>query len=226
MEKLFKLSTHLKILLIVATIAGILGGIGNYFILNQEFTKNSFLKSVVMGVIAAGVLPLFLKLISSNILDYNKEKLQYKNYISFVSLCLLASLFADTFLQGIYAKVFYGFSQQVRALKVKADDSNKKADYLLAAMKAQKERTAVSEEFKKRKIRKLKTAHQIDNITAEVLYEIERKIVVTPESLYKISNKSQIEKSIIILMKKKLADIVGGNARKMVIPSTNFKEVN
>mgnify|MGYP000342002700 CR=1 FL=1 len=121
-----KQSTHIRNLIIITVIAGAIGGIGNYFMIDVK-SKTSILKPVVLGIIAAGVLPLFLKLVSSNILDFVEENLRHRNYAHFLSLCLLASLFADVFLQGIYAKVFHEFTEEIQQIDSKIDVISKKS---------------------------------------------------------------------------------------------------
>ena len=104
---------HIKIILLIILIAGAVGGIGNYFIIPIKIEGNTLLRSIVLGIIAAGVLPLFLKLISSNLLDLEAELFPYKKYITLASFCLLTGVFADVFLQGIYGKVFHVLEDKI-----------------------------------------------------------------------------------------------------------------
>ena len=65
-----KLSSHVKTIFIIILVAGLLGGLGNYFILNLKPDNHNIIRSIILGVIAAAVLPLFLRLISSNIFEH------------------------------------------------------------------------------------------------------------------------------------------------------------
>lgn len=80
--------------------AGLLGGITNYFRSDQE-KKDSllFLKNVFMGVSASLLIPLFLNMISSNLLKESaSDSLKY--FILF-GFCLIASLSSKAFIQTI-----------------------------------------------------------------------------------------------------------------------------
>ena len=57
-----------------------------------------FWKTLLTGVLAAAVVPFFLNVISSSLLDFDTENISIKNYLIFVGLCLLASLHSDAFI--------------------------------------------------------------------------------------------------------------------------------
>ena len=223
-----KLITHLKILLLIAIIAGIIGGIGNYFIMNIKFAEMSFWRSIVLGIVAAGVLPIFLKLMSSNILEYHKDEILYKNYISFISLCLLASLFADTFLQGIYAKVFNDFSEKVEEIKTSVDNSNEKSDLVLTDLKAQKSKTtqAITPKHKTATLSKIARTYKLKQAEAKILYEIDIAVTITTEQLYKKGNKTSVDTSLKILQRKNLIRKVSFNNTSVFILGSKFRALN
>jgi len=220
-----KLANHLRTLLIIAILAGILGGMGNYFILNLEFTLRGLIRSILLGIIAAGVLPLFLKLVASRILDYDKNEILYKNYISFVSLCLLASLFADTFLQGIYSKVFEQVSEQVSEASIRAEDSNKKVDYLLNSiiLEQNKSDTVLSRAKKEELIENLMKTHLLEKTEAEILFEIKRTYGASTAQLYKLFDKKKVDKTLRELLKKELINKINRTSQPIFIPRVNLK---
>lgn len=128
------------ILLGIILISGILGGIGNFYILCSEFKEmnteiyfNNFIlqKSIVLGVIAASVIPLFLNIISSNLLEIKEESKNYKNYFIFGGLCLVASLFSNRFLTNAYNNVFNQFNEKFDKVEELAFEAKKNADVAL-----------------------------------------------------------------------------------------------
>jgi len=132
-----KISRHLKNILIIIVIAGAIGGIGNYYMLPQGAKGFTLLRSVILGIIAAGVLPLFLKLISSSLLDTDGLSLPYKNYIVLISFCLLTGVFADLFLQGMYRKVFHEFEEKIEKQEKQLATTNTKSEILLRGFQYQ-----------------------------------------------------------------------------------------
>jgi hypothetical protein len=92
---------------------GLLGGLANW-ILQEQYNKHGIDRKtqsglsllggyLVLGVVASFVIPLFLNMISSNLLfdartDPNK-------WLVFAGFCLLAAVFSRSFLQGMYGKV-------------------------------------------------------------------------------------------------------------------------
>ncbi|MFV0565188.1 MAG: YEATS-associated helix-containing protein [Flavobacteriaceae bacterium] len=93
-----KSTKHLKILIFIVIVGGALGGLGNY-LMSPAPTENvnGIVKPIILGIISAAVLPVFLKLVSSSVLDFVDESLQLKNYIYFMSFCLLSALFSEVF---------------------------------------------------------------------------------------------------------------------------------
>lgn len=135
----------------IIVITGMLGGFGNYYIENSNGGLNSILevgvknhkecppffdlmwdsclgKSIILGIIASGVVPLFLHVISSNLLDINDKQNSHINYLIFASFCLLASIFSDNFLDSAYNSVF---EKEVSKIKEIAISAKKNADAAL-----------------------------------------------------------------------------------------------
>ncbi len=95
------------ILLLVAMIgSGVLGGAANYLLLHKddpEYAKRS--RSLVLGLVASLLAPLFLKTISSNILD-KISTIRYGSgvpfdFFVFTSFCLLVAIFSRTFAETV-----------------------------------------------------------------------------------------------------------------------------
>ncbi|GAA4237570.1 hypothetical protein GCM10022291_24660 [Postechiella marina] len=212
---------HIKILIAITIIAGAIGGIGNYFMIDIK-PKNAIglIKPIIMGIIASAVLPLFLKLASSNILDYVEEHLRYKNYIYFVSLCLLAALFADVFLKGIYAKVFNEVSEEIAVIEQKIENSNEKVDYALYNIKTEKTKTLIDKKSKTKdeEIRGYQKALNLDKMEATVYYEIKTNKISDNKELYKLGSPEKIDNTVTKLKKNNLVKEFEVDKTKMIVP--------
>jgi len=80
--------------------AGLLGGITNYFRIEQEKKDLfSFSKNILMGVSASLLIPLFLNMISSNLLKETGS--DSSKYLILFGFCLIASLSSKAFIQTI-----------------------------------------------------------------------------------------------------------------------------
>jgi hypothetical protein len=95
------------ILLLAAMIAsGVLGGTANYLLLHKddpEYAKRS--RSFVLGLVASLLAPLFLKSISSDIVD-KITTIRYGSgipfdFFVFTSFCLLVAVFSRTFAETV-----------------------------------------------------------------------------------------------------------------------------
>ncbi len=222
-----KQSKHIKILIAIAIIAGALGGVGNYFMLDLKLdSTTNIMKPIILGIIAAAVLPLFLKLVSSNILDFVEENLQYKNYFNFMSLCLLAALFADVFLQGIYAKVFNEFTDEIAIIDQKIEHSNEKVDYALYNIKNEKEevknQNTTNEAAKNLKIQQYAQKFNLNKTEAAIYYKITENKISEAKELYEFGDKAKIDSTLTKFKKENLVKEFDVNKTKMIVPKTNF----
>ncbi|SFR53150.1 hypothetical protein SAMN04490243_2678 [Robiginitalea myxolifaciens] len=103
---------HVLNLVFSMAIGGILGGMGNYLMIPEE-ANASLLRSLLLGIVAAGVLPLFLKMISSNLIDHDNSPGRFKKYLTVAAFSILTGVFADVFLRGIYGKVFHVLEDKI-----------------------------------------------------------------------------------------------------------------
>lgn len=97
--------SHIGILILIILASGIMGGLANYFLDRKErgWVGYDVLKSALLGIVAAAVVPLFLKIVSSSLMkDAEADPLQY---FVFCGFCLVAAAFSTRFLQGIGDKV-------------------------------------------------------------------------------------------------------------------------
>lgn len=99
------------ILLLVAMIgSGLLGGAANYLLLykdDPEYAKSS--RSLVLGLVASLLVPVFLKTISSDMIG-NISSIRYGSgipfdFFVFISFCLLAAVLSRTFAETVAKRV-------------------------------------------------------------------------------------------------------------------------
>ncbi len=82
------LDGYMLVILMIMIAAGILGGIANYFLSDRQnaAVRNDWLKYTVLGVIAALTVPLFLNMISSNLLEAARTR--PVDFFVFAGFCL------------------------------------------------------------------------------------------------------------------------------------------
>jgi hypothetical protein len=95
---------HYLLIIILIIGAGLLGGITNYFRIEEEKKDLfSFLKNILMGLSGSLLIPLFLNMISSNLLKESASD-TLKLFILF-GFFLIASLSSKVFIQTISDRV-------------------------------------------------------------------------------------------------------------------------
>jgi hypothetical protein len=103
-------------LLSIMTLAGAFGGLINYFIERRDNPeKGSMLRSLVVGIGAAYMVPLFLNMISSDLmrqLDQDTGKL-----LVFVGFCLIAAVSSSAFIRSLSDKVLKEAQEAKRVSK-------------------------------------------------------------------------------------------------------------
>lgn len=124
------------ILLLVAMIgSGLLGGAANYLLLHKddpEYAKRS--RSLILGLVASLLAPLFLKTISSDMLD-RISTIHYGSgipfdFFVFTSFCLLAAIFSRTFAETVAKRL----AAEIEKAKRESQDAQTRA--ILAEEKA------------------------------------------------------------------------------------------
>lgn len=99
------------LILAVIIFSGLVGGLASYYL--TESDNKSKLKSIVLGVAAAFIVPVLLNMISSDLLE--KSQHRFDSLFSFIGFCVLAAVFSRNFLENIYNKVL----QQVGSINDK-----------------------------------------------------------------------------------------------------------
>jgi uncharacterized protein YoxC len=98
--------TDNQIIIVIIFGTGILTGTTNYFLtcdlkLNTRENWVKFFASVFLSTCAALTVPLFLQILSNNLLD----QASFKNKLIFTGFCILAGFFAKRYLDDLYAKI-------------------------------------------------------------------------------------------------------------------------
>ena len=89
------------LIFLIIVFSGLLGGLAAYFLSESE--EKSIRKSFVLGLVASFIVPVFLNMISSNLLSDAQRQID-KVFI-FAGFCVLASVFSKNFLENIYNRV-------------------------------------------------------------------------------------------------------------------------
>ena len=107
--------------------AGLLGGITNYFRIDLEKrTWFSFSKNVLMGISASLLIPLFLNMISSNLLKESAS--DSSKYFILFGFCLIASLSSKAFIQTISDRLL----NEVKNTKEKLENMKKDVEPIIS----------------------------------------------------------------------------------------------
>jgi hypothetical protein len=105
------LDNYMLLLLIIMIVSGVLGGIANYFMTERgnAFSARDLTKYSVLGVVAALTVPLFLNMISSDLLAVAKAR--PIDLFVFAGFCLLFVLFSRRFVENLAARLMQQFNQ-------------------------------------------------------------------------------------------------------------------
>ncbi len=146
-------------LLGIMTLAGAFGGTINYFIERRDNPENSsILRSLVVGIGASYLVPLFLNMISSNLMDQLDQ--DGGKLLIFVGFCLIAAITSSGFIRSLSDKVLKEASE---AKRVSKELSNAMTPILL------RETEAAPEEIR---LTKRVEAASFDPETSEVLFAL------------------------------------------------------
>ncbi len=138
------------ILLLVAMIgSGVLGGAANFLILHKddpEYAKRS--RSFVLGLVASLLVPIFLKTISSEMID-KISTIRYGSgvpfdFFVFASLCLLAAVYSRTIAETVAKRL----SAEVEKAKRESKEARTRA--LLAEERASQAEPLLRQEMEQR----------------------------------------------------------------------------
>lgn len=177
--------THIIIVSIIIG-TGLLGGVTNFFMTFDIKLKGKecwmkLLASISLSLCAALTVPLFLQILSNNILDV----LSFKNALIFSGFCVLASFFSKRFLEDVYSKL--------NKLDKKVDDKNEETNKNLETFTKKTETTI-------KKVDDLEES--LEQLDDEIPVEIKTSIL---ENIKVSIEKSEVEKIIKELFSTKYA---------------------
>ena len=105
------LDNYMLLLLGIMVITGILGGVANYFMSEKGagVSGKDLVRYAVLGIVAALTVPLFLNMISSDLLAGAKSR-PIELFV-FAGFCLLFVLFSRRFVESAAAKLLQQLGQ-------------------------------------------------------------------------------------------------------------------
>ena len=117
----------------VMLLTGSIGGLANYLLAQKDDPPGrNIWRSWLLGIVAALLVPLFLQLISSDLIPKISSMTQdtpvpFAVFV-FAGFCLLAAVFSKSFLQTLSARVL----QEVKEAKQEAKQANEKVEDVAA----------------------------------------------------------------------------------------------
>lgn len=110
------LDSHLLIVLLIMVVAGILGGLANYYLSERQGEAGSHerAKYLTLGVIAALTVPLFLNMISSNLLEAPRTRAA--DFFVFAGFCLLYVVLSRRVVENMAGRLFGQVEQMKREI--------------------------------------------------------------------------------------------------------------
>jgi len=168
---------HTLTLIYIIIFSGLFGGIANFFMSYDKDTVGWFVffKSLVLGLSAAIIVPLFLTTIHSNLLDppgkgssNNDATVYYSNYFVFTGFCILAAILSKRFIEDVYNRV----------VKAEKDAKEAKKDAKAALDVANDLETSATEP-------------DIDKLTSEVKAVVDKNLSEKEKKIIKAINDSR-----------------------------------
>jgi hypothetical protein len=112
---MIELNDFNKILIIIMLLSGIFGGVVSYF-LNEDTSVRSvkfkITKDIIVGTGASALVPLFLNMISSDLITNQQDS--YSNLYVFAGICLLFSIYAKPIIETMSKQVIKQIQEKQR----------------------------------------------------------------------------------------------------------------
>ncbi len=115
--------TSIALISLIIIGAGLVGGVANYhrFETNQLYSGFALRKSLLVGLVAAATIPLFLRMLSSDLLS--QAATDPINYFVFAGFCLIAAFYSSRFLQTIGDQVLRELEEVKRKTEIVAAET-------------------------------------------------------------------------------------------------------
>lgn len=110
------LDSYMLIILLIMIAAGVLGGVANYFLSDRQNDSNSrdWGKYPILGVISALTVPLFLNMISSNLLEAARTR--PVDFFVFAGFCLIYVVASRRVFENVANKLLGQMDQMKREM--------------------------------------------------------------------------------------------------------------
>ena len=122
--------TFIKTVVAIMVFAGFLGGLVNYFSGRRDDPDSSFWKSITLGTAASLLVPLFLNMISSSLLESIRNGASGipdpSKLLVFLGFCLVAAISSTAFIKTLSDRVL----QEAKEAKKVARQADRKASEL------------------------------------------------------------------------------------------------
>ncbi len=111
------LDPYMLIVLSIVVVAGLLGGMANYFLSDRlpELVRRDWAKYPLLGVVAALTVPLFLNMISSNLLETARTR--PADLFVFTGFCLIYVIASRRLFENVAGKLLTQVDQIKREVK-------------------------------------------------------------------------------------------------------------
>lgn len=109
------LDGYMLVILLIMIVTGILGGLGNYYLSEREPGRRDWLKYPLLGVIAALTVPLFLNMISSNLLEAARSR--PIDFFVFAGFCLIYVVASRRPFENVANRVLTQMEQMKREMR-------------------------------------------------------------------------------------------------------------
>jgi len=110
------LDGYMLVILLIMIVAGVLGGVANYFLSDRqaEMGRRDWVKYPILGMIAALTVPLFLNMISSNLLEAARTR--PVDFFVFAGFCLIYVVASRRLFENVANKLLTQMDQMKREM--------------------------------------------------------------------------------------------------------------
>ena len=110
------LDSYMLVILLIMIAAGILGGVANYFLSERapDSSRSDWSKYPILGVLAALTVPLFLNMISSNLLEAARTR--PVDFFVFAGFCLIYVVASRRLVENVANKLLGQMDQMKREM--------------------------------------------------------------------------------------------------------------
>jgi hypothetical protein len=114
---------YISILAGIMLFTGVLGGLASS--LNTKKEERDYLRSILLGIVATLTIPLFLKIVDSNLIADDGELNNYSFFV-FTGFCVLAAFYAMNFLEGLSSRILQDLKKKVEKTDQKLTETDER----------------------------------------------------------------------------------------------------